>query len=69
MIEMTRQLARGGGGGGTPLQGLNGDVRPARVIVFQDFCLKQGIKFIIFCLNQGIDLSIFVLKRISFLGR
>ena len=37
--------------------------------VFRDFCLKQGIEFIIFCLNQGIDLSIFVLNRISFLGR
>ena len=37
--------------------------------VFRDFCLKQGIEFIIFCLNQGIDLSIFVLNRISFLDR
>ena len=36
--------------------------------VFRDFCLKQGIEFIIFCLNQGIGLSIFVLNRISFLG-
>ena len=25
--------------------------------VFRDFCLEQGIEFIIFCLNQGIDLS------------
>ena len=39
------------------------------VYVFQDFCLKQDIEFIIFCLNQGIDFSIFVLNRISFLGR
>ena len=31
--------------------------------VLRDFCLKQGIEFIIFCLNQGIDLSIFVLKQ------
>ena len=32
--------------------------------VFRDFCLKQGIEFIIqFCLNQGIDLSIFFLKQ------
>ena len=23
--------------------------------MFRDFCLKQGIDFIIFCLNQGID--------------
>ena len=35
--------------------------------VLRDFCLKQGIEFIIFCLNQGIGLSIFVLNRISFL--
>ena len=48
--------------------GRNGDVRPAGY-VFHDFCLKQGIEFIIFCLNQGIDLSIFVLNRISFLDR
>ena len=34
-----------------------------------DFCLKQGIEFIIFCLNQGVDLSISVANRISFLGR
>ena len=37
--------------------------------VFRDFCLKQGIEFIIFRLNQGIDVSIFVLNWISFLGR
>ena len=42
------------GEGGTPLQGLNGDVRPARECVFRDFCLKQGIDFINFCLKQGI---------------
>jgi len=30
--------------------------------VFQDFCLKQGIDFIIFCLNQGIDVINFCLK-------
>ena len=42
-----------GGGGGSPLYGLNGDVRqPGEV--FRDFCLKQGIDFIIFCLKQGI---------------
>ena len=37
--------------------------------VFQEFCLKQDIEFIIFCRNQGIDLSVFVLNRMSFLGR
>ena len=31
--------------------------------VFRDFCLKQGIEFIILCLNQGI------LNRMSFIGR
>ena len=43
-----------GGGGGTPLKGLNGDLRV--------------IEFIIFCLNQGIDSSIFVLNRINVLN-
>ena len=33
--------------GGTPLEGLNGDVRQPGY-VFRDFCLKQGIEFIIF---------------------
>ena len=33
--------------------------------VFRDFCLEQGIEFIIFCLNQGIDLSIFVLNWVK----
>ena len=52
--------------GGAPLKGLNGDVRPAMVCFSgRDFCLKQGIEFMIFCLNQGIGLSIFVLNRIS----
>ena len=37
--------------------------------VFRDFCLRQGIKFIIFYVNQGIDLSIFVLNRINVLSR
>ena len=32
---------------------------------FRDFCLKQGIEFIIFCLSQGIDLSIFVFSFLS----
>ena len=31
--------------------------------VFQDFCLKQCIGFIIFCPNQGIDFIIFCLKQ------
>ena len=33
--------------------------------VFRDFCLEQGIEFIIFCLNQGINLSIFVLHWVK----
>ena len=55
-------------GGVLPYKGLmeTGD-QPG--YVFRDFCLKQGIEFIIFCLNQGIDLSIFVLNRMYFLGR
>ena len=30
--------------------------------VFRDFCLKEGIDFVIFCLNQGIDFINFCLK-------
>ena len=56
-----------GGGGVLPYKGLMGTCQPG--YVFRDFCLKQGIKFIIFCLNQGIDLSIFVLNRINVLNR
>ena len=57
------------GGGVLPYKGLMGTCgQPGYVL--GDFCLKQGIKFIIFCLNQGIDLSIFVLiNKISLLGR
>ena len=33
------------------------------VYVLRDFCLKQGIDFIIFCLNQGIDFINFCLKQ------
>ena len=55
-VRLTGTQARGGGGGGAGY-------------VFRDFCLKQGIEFIIFCLSKGIDLSIFVLNRMSFLGR
>ena len=44
-----------GGGGLPPYKGLMGTWgQPG--YVFRDFCLKQGIEFIIFCLNQGIDL-------------
>ena len=58
----------GGGNGATPFKGLMGTCgQPGYVL--RDFCLKQGIEFIIFCLTRGIDLSIFVLNRISFLGR
>ena len=32
--------------------------------VFRDFCLKQGIDFIIFCLNQGINFVNFCLQGI-----
>ena len=31
--------------------------------VFRDFCLKQGIDFIICCLNQGIDFINFCLNQ------
>ena len=37
--------------------------------VLGDFCLKQGIEFILFCLNQGVDLSIVVLNGINVLNR
>ena len=37
--------------------------------VLRDFCLKQGIEFVLFWLNQGIDLSIFVLNKINVLNR
>ena len=42
------------GGGVLPYKGLMGTCGQP-VYVFRDFCLKQGIDFIIFCLNQGID--------------
>ena len=51
-----------------PYKGLMGKVgQPG--YVFQDFCLKQSMEFIIFCFNQGIDLSIFVSNRINVLNR
>ena len=41
-----------GGGGVLPYKGLMGTCgQPG--YVFRDFCLKQGIDFIIFCVNQG----------------
>ena len=55
------------GGGVLPYKGLMGTYGQPRY-VFRDFCLKQGIEFIICCLNQGIDLSIFVLNRVSKIG-
>ena len=56
------------GGGVLPYKGLMGTYgQPG--YVFRDFCLKQGIEFIIFCLDQAIDLSIFVLNRINVLNR
>ena len=56
-----------GGGEVLPYKGLMGMCgQPGYVL--RDFCLKQGIEFIIFCLNQGIDLSIFVLNRVSKIG-
>ena len=56
------------GGGVLPYKGSMGTYgQPG--YVFRDFCLKQGIEFIIFCLDQAIDLSIFVLNRINVLNR
>ena len=43
----------GGGGGVLSYKGLMGTCGQPRY-VFRDFCLKQGIDFIIFCLKQGI---------------
>ena len=61
-------LGGGGGGGVLPYKGLMGTCgQPG--YVSRDFCLNQGIEFIIFCLNQGTGLSVFVLNRISFLGQ
>ena len=44
----------GGGGGGTPLCDLNGDVRPDRVWFSGCFVLNGVCIFITFCLKQGI---------------
>ena len=54
----------GGGGGVTPLKGLNGDVRPAqgmffgifvlnRVSILPFFCLKSGYRFYQFLSQKG----------------
>ena len=51
----------GGGGGVLPYKGLIG-TSGRTGYVSRDFCLKQGIDFIIFCLNQGIDFINFFLK-------
>ena len=67
LIGSTRPKFEAGGGGVLPYKGLMGTWgQPG--YVFREFCLKQGIEFIIFCLNQGIDLSIFVLNRGSKIG-
>ena len=52
----------GGGGGLLPYKGLMGMCSQPEY-VFRDFCLKQGIDFIIFCLHQGIDFINFCLKQ------
>ena len=44
------QTREGGGGGGTPLYGPNGEVRPIRVSAY--FCFQRGIDFTIFALNR-----------------
>ena len=55
-----------GGGGVLPYKGLMGTCgQPGYVL--RDFCLKQGIDFIIFCLDQGIDFINFCLKQGIFL--
>ena len=57
-----------GGGGVLPYKGLMGTCgQPG--YVFRDFCLKQGIDFIIFGLISVSILSIFVLNMVFFLGR
>ena len=51
-LHPSRRLPKGGGV--LPFKGLIGTYgQPG--YVFRDFCLKQGIDFIIFCLNQSID--------------
>ena len=67
-VRATMPRTREGGGRVLPYKGLMGTCRQPGYVC-RDFCLKQGIKFIIFCLHQAIDLSIFVLNKISLLGR
>ena len=58
----SKEFSPGGGGGVLPYKGLMGTCgQPGYVL--RDFCLKQGIDFIIFCLNQGIDFNNFCLKE------
>ena len=62
MHSFCSPTAREGGGGVLPYKGLMGTCgQPGYVL--RDFCLKQGIDFIIFCLNQGIDFINFCLKE------
>ena len=51
-------IARGGGGGGTPLYGLYRYVRPQRVGFFSRFGHKSGIDF-------GHFAAILVINRVS----
>ena len=58
---------QGEGRGVLPYKGLMGTCgQPG--YVFRDFCLKQGIDFIIFALNRVSTLSFFVLIRVSILS-
>ena len=69
--QLYSALGPGGkGGGGLPYKALMGTCgQPG--YVFRDFCLEQGIKFIIFvlnwvkCLKQGIKNRNFVLKWVG----
>ena len=62
MSKQLLQYAPRGGGGLLSYKGLMGTCGPPGY-VFQDFCLKQCIGFIIFCPNQGIEFIIFCLKQ------
>ena len=55
------------GGGVLPYKGLMRTCGQPEY-VFPDFCLKQGLDFIIFCLNQGINFINFCLKQGIFLN-
>ena len=61
-VSFNMRVESRGGGGVLPYKGLMGTCgQPGYVL--RDFCLKQGIDFIIFCLNQGIDFNNFCLKE------